>query len=125
MPDRVLRVTGLVLEDDLAGTALTRVEYTITPALPPHGRRGGVAGCPVVWTWAATDDAGTDYQEAGGGYGPRGDHTEGVLSLTPVPPPDARRLRVVLRPWFPWADPAERFRECAVDVDLAAAPRTA
>jgi hypothetical protein len=76
---------------------------------------------PVVWTWGAADDVGTMYEEAGGGYGPRGDRTEGDLTLRPAPPPEARRLRVFLRPWFSWADPQETFRECVVEVDLTAA----
>ena len=37
---------------------------------------------------------------------------------SPLPPPTAGTLRVVLRPWFPWADAEETLRECAVDVDL-------
>jgi hypothetical protein len=123
VPERELRVAGLrivALVGD-GGGGEVRVEYTIVPPLPPRGRGEGMSAWPVVWTWGAADDVGTTYEEAGGGYGPRGDRTEGDLTLRPAPPPEARRLRVFLRPWFPWADPQETFRECVVEVDLTAA----
>jgi hypothetical protein len=123
VPDRLLRVTEVRLEP-LTGSesvdGIVRVEYEIMPSLPPRGRGSTVASWPVVWDWTASDDAGTEYFAAGGAYGlaREGDRTTGVLSLVPLPSPEARRLRVVLRPWFPWADAEETFRECAVEVDL-------
>ncbi|HVG98266.1 MAG TPA: hypothetical protein VNK05_15265 [Chloroflexota bacterium] len=124
VPGRELRVTDLVLEELVAGEPLLRVEYTITPALPPRGRRPTVASWPVVWdATAATDDQGTAYRDGGGAWGPApgGDRTTGTLTISPAPPPAARRLRVVLRAWFPWATPVEAFRECVVEVELTAA----
>ena len=87
VPGRELRVTDLVLEELVAGEPLLRVEYTITPALPPRGRRPTVASWPVVWdATAATDDQGTAYRDGGGaaaarrpaGVVPLGDSRGGV-----------------------------------------------
>ncbi len=57
--------------------------------------------------------------DSGGAYGESsdGESTEGVLSLQPLPPRDARSLRVVLSPWFESESDA---RECTFDVDLTA-----
>lgn len=126
VPGRLLRVVELVLEEVSGATGeegIVRVEYTITPPLPRRGRGSTVAAWPVVWTWQAMDDVGTTYEEAGGAYGPvpDGSSTTGTLSLRPLPPPQARHLRILLLPWFPWADAEETFRECAVEIDLSCA----
>ncbi len=96
VPNRLLRVTELVLEELGTEEAFVRAQYTISPPLPPRGRGAGVTAWPVMWTWAATDDVGTAYEEYGGGHGPRGDHTDGHLALRPAPPPQARRLTLFL-----------------------------
>jgi hypothetical protein len=91
-----------------------RIRYTVTPALPmidPAGRP------TAAWWWEATDDCDTRYRDVGGAYGPSrdGQRTEGVFSLDPLPPPEARTLRVVLHLNIR-AEAHER--ECAFTVDL-------
>jgi hypothetical protein len=121
VPGRELRVTEVVLEELAADQSLLQIEYSITPPLPPWGSGPPAGAQPVVWdATRATDDQGTTYRDGGGAYGqaPGDDRTTGVLTLSPVPPPAALRLRVVLRAWCPWAAPVEAFRECIVEVDL-------
>lgn len=123
VPDRELRVTEVVLEVLVGYQPQLQIKYAITPPLPPRGRGAAVTSWPVVWdATAATDDRGTAYRDGGGAYGqaPGDDRTTGTLTLSPAPPPAARRLRVVLRAWFPWSTPVEAFRECALEVDLTA-----
>lgn len=111
IPDRTLRVTELVLDEQAI-----RVEYAISPALPDWNHARDLPS--ITWDWRAHDDLGTAYEQAGGAYGvpPGSEDTEGVLSLTPLPPPGARVLTVVLNPWF---ESEADARECVFDVDLA------
>lgn len=86
VPGRVLRVDALVID-----TSSTLVEYTITPAVA-HG--------VLTWVGEAQDDAGNQYDDAGGAFGPcaDGNCTHGVLTLTPAVPSSARWLRVAVDP---------------------------
>jgi hypothetical protein len=119
VPDRLLRVTSVRFERIGKDDSLVRVRYEIRPPLPPRRKPGDVQ---VWWSWSATDDAGTEYWDMGGAYGepPGADYTDGVLSLRPVPPEEARELRVTLRPWCTWVGGEETARECTVVIDLAA-----
>ena len=115
IPQRVLHV--IALEIDIYAI---RIGYLITPPLPGPGVNGNP---PIGWRWHAMDDLGNEYVEAGGAYGrtPEQGSTAGVLSLTPLPPPEARSLKVVLNPWFE-ADAFESDSEetpCVFDVDLS------
>lgn len=110
IPDRRLYLTRIMLDEHAI-----RIEYTIAPTLPVWDRARDQP--PIHWLWQAVDDLGNRYIDCGGAYGvsPDGESTEGVLSLQPLPPPEARSLRVVLSPWFENESDA---RECAFDVDL-------
>ncbi len=105
IPGHRLRVTHLI--------EVLRMRYTITPALPT--RDSSEYASPLYCWWEATDDRGTRYSEGGGAFGPTrdGQRTEGVFSLTPLPPFDARELQVVLH-----MDRAALSGECAFTVDL-------
>jgi hypothetical protein len=94
IPRRLLRVTELVLDQ-----YAIRVEYTITPALPTI-EIGDEP--PITWLWHAVDNVGNVYTDAGGAYGPSEDglSTNGVLSLVPLPQPEATSLTITLNPWF-------------------------
>jgi hypothetical protein len=112
IPERRLYLTRIILDEHAI-----RIEYVIVPALPIWDQARGRP--PIHWLWHAVDDLGNRYIDSGGAYGVSsdGESTEGVLSLQPLPPPDARSLRVVLSPWFQSESDA---RECTFDVDLAA-----
>ena len=115
IPQRMLHV--IALEIDMHAI---RIGYRITPPLPGPDASGKP---PIGWRWQATDDLGNEYVEAGGAYGrtPEQGGTAGVLSLTPLPPPEARSLKVVLNPWFE-ADAFESDSEgtpCSFEVDLS------
>lgn len=110
VPERTLCVRELVLDEHAI-----RLEYVISPALPDWNHARGLPS--INWEWRAHDDLGTAYEQAGGAYGmpPGSEDTEGVLSLTPLPPPGAQVLTVVLNPWF---ESEADARECQLDVDL-------
>ena len=115
IPGHQLRVREVWLDEHAL-----RVEYTITPALPPGSGSGPPPYAPLFWRWAAADDRGTAYTEAGGAYDLARDrhHTAGVLSLSPAPPPAARALRVVVQPR---RGPDAAGGSCTVEVALPAA----
>lgn len=73
-----------------------RLEYSVRPVLPMFPERSLFS-----WNWAAVDDLGNFYESCGGAYGPEADgtRTDGVLSLRPFPPAEARRLTVGISPW--------------------------
>jgi hypothetical protein len=94
-----------------------RIEYTITPPLPPANFEA--RDVPISWAYHAMDNVGTHYTECGGAYGlcPDGECTQGVLSLQPLPPPEAHSLHIVLNPEVA-SIPVPR--QCTFDVDLIA-----
>ena len=113
IPGRQLHVTEVMLDQ-----YAIRIEYILTPPLPGVNPEAGDRP-PIRWLWHGTDDLGNRYTDCGGAYGLSVDarSTRGVLSLQPLPPPEACSLRIVLNPWFRSELDA---RECAFDVDLSA-----
>jgi len=91
-----LRVVGVGIDQ-----YAIRLKYRITPPLPnsrPSDPPTPGWTPPVSWAWHARDDLGNRYAQAGGAYGLSHDEQsiEGVFSLVPLPPRDARSLRVSL-----------------------------
>lgn len=93
-----------------------RLRYIITPTLPTQD--ASTYPSPIHCWWEATDNLGTRYQGAGGAFGPSPDRqrTEGVFSLMPVPPTEARELRVTIQMGSPGPT-----SECAFTIDLTGA----
>lgn len=114
-PNRIrqhlLHVTEVILDQ-----YAIRIRYTATPPLPQIEQGVGNVS-PVNWMFHAVDNLSNTYTDAGGAYGSSKDgrSTDGVLSLQPLPPPEASSLRVVLNPR---AESEGDVDECVFDVDL-------
>lgn len=119
-PDLIPGQVFNVLEANFDNYAI-RVEYRITPGIDDLRKRTR-GQPPIIWQWSATDDLGNEYEQCGGAYGPSrdGQSTEGVLSLRPLPPRDAKWLRVSVNPFFL---PELNMKEsaCVVHIDLGTA----
>jgi hypothetical protein len=117
IPQHRLQITAVNL-DEIA----VRVEYRITPGIEDlRARARGSA--PILWQWAGTDDLGNEYEQCGGAYGRSrdGQSTEGVLSLRPLPPEEARRLHVLIYLNFK-PELGIDYTFCEFDVDLGGSP---
>ncbi len=92
LPGRLFVVTQ-VSADQFA----LRLSYEIHPAF---GRTEPEQAAAVSWDMRASDDVGQTYQEAGGAFGESADgtYTEGVRSLQPAPPREARLVVLELIP---------------------------
>lgn len=89
----VMHVTHLYIDEHAV-----RVEYQITPPLPPT-TNSELPGIPILTWWGyARDDHGGDYQSAGGasGLSPDGKYTDGVLSFLPLPNEEVKRLDITM-----------------------------
>jgi hypothetical protein len=115
VPQRVLHVSEVWLDESVN---VIRIEYTMTPPTPNPGPTTGHQSC-MSW-WQAVDDVGTTYTDCGGAYGLSNDgqSTQGVLSLQPLPPPEATSLTITLNPSFGSEIDA---REWTFNVDLGPA----
>ncbi len=103
VPERILSVKDVHVDE-----WGVRLEYAVAPDYPTpdqYPRSGRQVRALQEWPYEVSDDCGTRYTPGGGAHG----KNEGVRTVVPTPPAEARELIVTIRPSFK-EEPAYRFR---------------